>query len=183
MKIQQALIARNLSPRTQEAYCAHENRFLGKQNRSPRVETSQSVQAYLIGLLNFEGLSASSVNLHRNALQFFFEKILGSTIVSSLAYGGGLRVSEIVALKIKDVDFARNLFDQVKPKIFVFENEYGYGFTRRWAQNLFKRALEKSEIRKQASIHSNVTGSSRSENNGEIYTCKPECDQRDSESL
>lgn len=97
-----------------------------------------------------------------------------------LCYGMGLRVSEIVALKIKDIDSERmqvfiergkgkndryvNLpesillqmreyFKEYKPKIYLFEGQYGGMYSVRSAQQVFKDALEKANINKAIGIH------------------------------
>jgi integrase/recombinase XerD len=97
-----------------------------------------------------------------------------------LCYGMGLRVSEIVALKIKDIDSERmqvfiergkgkndryvNLpesillqmreyFKEYKPKMYLFEGQYGGMYSVRSAQQVFKDALEKANINKTIGIH------------------------------
>ena len=98
-----------------------------------------------------------------------------------LSYGMGLRVSEIVNLKIQDIDSKRmqvfiarakgkkdryaNLpesiltqlrtyFIEYKPKEFLFEGQYGGQYSYRSAQQVFKQALEKANINKNISFHS-----------------------------
>jgi integrase/recombinase XerD len=97
-----------------------------------------------------------------------------------LCYGMGLRVSEIVALKIKDIDSERmqvfierakgkkdryvNLpesvllqmreyFKEFKPKIYLFEGQLGGMYSVRSAQQVFSDALEKANINKTVGIH------------------------------
>ena len=98
-----------------------------------------------------------------------------------LCYGLGLRVSEIVSLKIKDIDSKamqvfierakgkkdryvnlpesilpqlRNYFIEYKPKIYLFEGQYGGQYSSRSAQQVFKNALLKAKINKTVGIHS-----------------------------
>jgi len=98
-----------------------------------------------------------------------------------LCYGLGLRVSEIVNLKIKDIDSnsmqvfieqakgkkdryvnlpesilpqLRNYFIEYKPKIYLFEGQYGGQYSSRSAQQVFRNALLKANINKTVSIHS-----------------------------
>ena len=98
-----------------------------------------------------------------------------------LCYGLGLRVSEIVSLKIKDIDSKamqvfierakgkkdryvnlpesilpqlRNYFIEYKPKIYLFEGQYGGQYSNRSAQQVFKNALLKAKINKTVGIHS-----------------------------
>lgn len=102
-------------------------------------------------------------------------------LMVSLAYGAGLRVSECVALRVKDVDLnervlhikqAKGLKDRVSvlsEKIidglhnlmagkdgnsFVFESERGGRLTERTAQKVFERALRLAGIQKDATFHS-----------------------------
>lgn len=98
-----------------------------------------------------------------------------------LCYGLGLRVSEIVNLKITDIDSKsmqvfierakgkkdryvnlpesilpelRTYFIEYKPKIYLFEGQYGGQYSSRSAQQVFKNALLKAKINKTVSIHS-----------------------------
>lgn len=98
-----------------------------------------------------------------------------------LCYGLGLRVSEVVNLKITDIDSKsmqvfierakgkkdryvnlptsilpqlRTYFIKYKPKIYLFEGQYGGQYSSRSAQQVFKNALLKAKINKTVSIHS-----------------------------
>lgn len=102
-------------------------------------------------------------------------------LAMSLMYAGGLRVSEVRALKAKDIDFAsntihikaakggkdritilsRNLADKLKKFIqnkkaddHVFTASNGNPLTTRTFQKIFSNALLKAGIRKDASCHS-----------------------------
>lgn len=97
-----------------------------------------------------------------------------------LCYGMGLRVSEIVSIKIKDIDSERmqvfierakgkkdryvNLpesillqmreyFKEFKPKVYLFEGQFGGMYSVRSAQQVFSDALEKAKINKTVGIH------------------------------
>jgi site-specific recombinase XerD len=99
----------------------------------------------------------------------------------SLAYGSGLRVSEVVALKVQDLDFEeltvllkqakgqkdrisvmpQGLIDDLKNLVagkekgdFVFASERGGKLTTRTAQKVFENALWLSGIKKDATFHS-----------------------------
>jgi site-specific recombinase XerD len=99
----------------------------------------------------------------------------------ALAYSGGLRVSEIINLKIKDLDLAeliihiknakgnkdritvfpeklvmdlRKLIANKNFNDYVFASERGGKLTERTAQKIFENALKKSEIKKEATFHS-----------------------------
>ncbi len=98
-----------------------------------------------------------------------------------LCYGLGLRVSEIVNLKIKDIDSKamqvfierakgkkdryvnlpesilvqlRAYFIEYQPKIYLFEGQYGGQYSSRSAQQVFKNAMLKAKINKTVGIHS-----------------------------
>lgn len=97
-----------------------------------------------------------------------------------LCNGMGLRVSEIVAIKIKDIDSERmqvfierakgkkdryvNLPESIllqmrdyvkefKPKIYLFEGQFGGMYSVRSAQQVFSDALEKGNTNKTVGIH------------------------------
>ncbi|AWG23620.1 integrase [Flavobacterium faecale] len=98
-----------------------------------------------------------------------------------LCYGLGLRVSEIVKLKITDIDSKsmqvfierakgkkdryvnlpesilgqlRSYFIEYKPQIYLFEGQYGGQYSVRSAQQVFKNAMLKAKINKTVGIHS-----------------------------
>jgi integrase/recombinase XerD len=97
------------------------------------------------------------------------------------AYAAGLRVSELVNLKIIDIDSKRMMihvrlgkgkkdrmvplsrillnvlreyFRQFRPKIFLFEGENGKAYSPRSAQKVISEAKIKAGIEKKGSIHS-----------------------------
>lgn len=98
-----------------------------------------------------------------------------------LCYGLGLRVSEIINLKITDIDSKsmqvflerakgkkdryvnlpesilgqlRAYFIEYKPKIYLFEGQSGGQYSSRSAQQVFKNALINAKINKTVGIHS-----------------------------
>jgi len=102
-------------------------------------------------------------------------------LILKLCYGMGLRVSEIVNLKIKNIDsknmqvlverakgkkdryvnlpesvleHLRTYYKEYKPKEYLFEGQYGGRYSLRSAQNVFKNALKRANINKQVGIHS-----------------------------
>lgn len=102
-------------------------------------------------------------------------------LMLALAYGAGLRVSEVVALRIQDVDFSeltihikqakgrkdrisvvpKKIVDDLKKFVaekpgqnFVFPSEWGGKLTTRTAQKVFEQALGRAEINKAATFHS-----------------------------
>ncbi len=101
------------------------------------------------------------------------------TILSTV-YSAGLRLSEVVNLKIADIDSERKLIyvrggkgkkdrttilardlilllrkylREFKPKLWVFEGKSGEQYSRRSVQEVFYYALEKSKVDKKVSVH------------------------------
>ncbi len=97
-----------------------------------------------------------------------------------LAYACGLRVSEIVNMKLKDIDskrmvitvrqgkgkkdrqvmlsekllqLMREYFKEYKPKIWLFEGQYGEQYSARSTQEVLQQAKAKAGIKKKGSIH------------------------------
>lgn len=102
-------------------------------------------------------------------------------LMLSLAYGAGLRVGEVVRLKVEDFDFSANLLqirqgkggrdrrtllpETLLPALknwmfarrkgeWVFESERGGRLCTRTAQKVFMNALDRTKIQKNASFHS-----------------------------
>lgn len=96
-------------------------------------------------------------------------------------YSAGLRISECVHLKIKDIDskrmqirieqskgkkdrytllsvktleILRSYFKEYKPKEYLFEGQNGSVYSVRSIQNIFRDAVEKAKITKKVSVHS-----------------------------
>jgi integrase/recombinase XerD len=97
-----------------------------------------------------------------------------------LAYAGGLRVSEIVNVKLADVDskrmvitlrqakgkkdrqvmlseklllILREYFKEFKPKLWLFEGQGGGQYSTRSVQEVIQQAKKKAGIKKKGSIH------------------------------
>jgi len=97
-----------------------------------------------------------------------------------LCYGMGLRVSEIVGLKVTDIDSGnmqvlierskgkkdryvnlpeslleqlRQYFKEYRPKQYLFEGQYGGQYGTRSAQKVFKDAMTRAGMNKQVGIH------------------------------
>lgn len=110
-----------------------------------------------------------------------FTQNIKHRLILSLAYGAGLRVSEILSLRIKDLDFNERLifvrqgkgakdrftvlpekliddlnnFIALKdPNTYLFESERGGKLTIRTAEKVFDNAMKKAEIYKDATFHS-----------------------------
>lgn len=97
-----------------------------------------------------------------------------------LAYSGGLRLSELINVKLKDIDstrmqirieqgkgkkdrytvlsvklleLLREYFKKDNPKIYLFEGQTGGQYTTRSIQLIMKDAVKKAGIKKKASVH------------------------------
>ena len=97
-----------------------------------------------------------------------------------LSYGMGLRVSEVVVLKIKDIDskrmvvhvrgakgkkdryvplpesilpLLREYYITYKPKVFLLEGQYGGAYAKSSLQQVFKKTMLKAGIKKEIGIH------------------------------
>ena len=121
-------------------------------------------------------LSRDEIKEILNKIKNFKHKIL-----VSLSYGAGLRISEVVNLKVKDVNleeltlhlknakgkkdritiFSEKIKQDLNKLIackennnYVFESERGGKLNSRTAQKVFKMALKKAKIKKEATFHS-----------------------------
>ena len=101
-------------------------------------------------------------------------------LMLKLCYGMGLRVSEIVNLKITDIDNQRmlvyiengkgkkvryvalpssmlddlrNYYQAYRPETYLFEGQYGGQYAIRSVQAVFKNAMQKAKINKPVGIH------------------------------
>lgn len=122
-----------------------------------------------------------SLNMHE------VRKILDATdnlkhnTMLKLCYGMGLRLSEIINLKIANIDSKnmrvhiergkgkkdrfvnlpetvleqlRSYYMEYRPKIYLFEGQYGGQYSSRTVQEVFKKSLKKANINKKVGIHS-----------------------------
>jgi integrase/recombinase XerD len=121
--------------------------------------------------------------IHITDVKSIFDKTtnLKHNTLLKLCYGMGLRVSEIVNLKIKDIDSKamqvfverakgkkdryanlpesileqlRNYYIMYKPQEYLFEGQYGGKYSIRSAQAIFKDALQNAKVNKNVGIHS-----------------------------
>ena len=101
-------------------------------------------------------------------------------LMLKLCYGMGLRVSEIVNLKVKDIDSGnmqvlieqakgkkdryvnlpesilddlRDYYKAFRPRVFLFEGQGGGKYSIRSVQYVFKNAMTKAKINKDVGIH------------------------------
>ncbi|HSD13973.1 MAG TPA: tyrosine-type recombinase/integrase [Flavobacterium sp.] len=122
-----------------------------------------------------------SLNMHE------IRKILDATenlkhnTMLKLCYGMGLRLSEILNLKISNIDSKnmrvhiergkgkkdrfvnlpdsildqlRTYYIEYKPKVYLFEGQFGGQYSSRTVQQVFKKSLKKANINKKVGIHS-----------------------------
>ncbi|MDD3773667.1 MAG: tyrosine-type recombinase/integrase [Patescibacteria group bacterium] len=102
-------------------------------------------------------------------------------LIISLTYGAGLRINEVINLKVKDIDvdelvihlknakgkkdritiFPEKLKNSILNLImgkdfddYIFESERGGKLSERTAQKVFKKALKETSIKKDATFHS-----------------------------
>ncbi|MDR0294618.1 MAG: site-specific integrase [Prevotellaceae bacterium] len=120
--------------------------------------------------------------LNKNDIAKLFTKVgnLKQLLMLKLCYGMGLRVSEVVNLKIIDIDSQRmlvhiesakgkrdryvtlpsSILDDLRsyyrnyhPKTYLFEGQYGGQYSIRSVQAVFKNAMQKAKINKSVGIH------------------------------
>jgi len=100
--------------------------------------------------------------------------------IIKLIYSAGLRISELINLKIADIDKnrmqisikggkekkdrytllsekilidLRNYYQEYKPKEYLFEGQFGGSYSKRSIQEVFKDACRKANIKKHATVH------------------------------
>ena len=107
------------------------------------------------------------------------ENIKHKAIIMTI-YSSGLRISEAINLKLKDIDskrmqirveqskgkkdrytllstktldILRLYFHEYKPKLWLFEGQSGEQYSGRSIQNILKMALSKTDIKKHVTVH------------------------------
>jgi len=143
-RMQQALVVRGMSLRTQRAYLAAVHGLAKYYHQPPDTVSESQLHAYLQYLIEQRHLAPSSVRVTVMGLRFFYTRTLqrpfanlplpkrtktlpvvfsreevarlvaSTTTVRERAllmttYGGGLRVSEVVHLRVSDIDAQRDL--------------------------------------------------------------------------
>lgn len=161
---------------------------------------SQSYQKILVGAIKFflNDMLRKNFKLdylmpsrHEHRLPSYLTKEEISLIINSIdnlkhkaiisaIYGAGLRLSELLQLKISDIDSNRMLirvsqskgkrdrfvmlsgkllnllreyYKVYQPKKYLFEGQKGGQYSPRSVQAIFKKALKKTNITKKASVH------------------------------
>jgi len=170
--------------------------LLSKINKGMSSQTTnqalQAINFFCWNVLKFHGKidikfaktpSKLPIVLSRDEIQSILKAISNEkhNLIIALAYAGGLRVSEAVNLKIKDINLAeltihiksakgnkdritilpKKLVQNIEKIIsnrnqndFVFTSERGGKLTERTAQKVFENALKKCHISKEATFHS-----------------------------
>jgi len=152
----------------------------------------QAINFFCWNVLKFNGkidirfaktASKLPIVLSRDEIQLILKAINNEkhNLMVAIAYSSGLRVSEIINLKVKDIDLAEmiihlkgakgnkdritifserlvinieNLISNKNLNDYVFSSERGGKLTERTAQKIFKNALRKCQIKKEATFHS-----------------------------
>jgi len=170
--------------------------LLRKQNKGAAPQTINlylnAIKFFYREIINYRGVinlkfakrsNKLPVVLSRNEITTIIDTVKNQKhkILLSLAYGSGLRVSEAVNLKIKDINtdeltihikdakgkkdrltvFPEKLKKEISALIYsrdkneyVFESERGGKLTTATAQKVFEQALKKSGVAKEATFHS-----------------------------
>jgi len=214
-KLIRALRLRNYSSKTIQAYTLQVRQYINFCGEKFENFGQEKVEDFILNGQE-RGLSAQTLNLSIQALQFFYkfvlfrrfrkmsslkksqklpvvlsleeiQKILGVTqnqkhyLMLALSYGAGLRVSEVVAIQVKDVDFggkvirirgAKGSKDRISvlpsalelnlrewcfakgSNQLVFESDRGGKLTTRTVQKVFEASLARAGIQKEATFHS-----------------------------
>jgi site-specific recombinase XerD len=121
---------RKLAPKTRDAYIRAVSRFAQYLGRSPGTATAEDLRRYQLHLVD-AGTSPITLNATITGLKFLFDVTLGHSDVLakmqsvsvarliacagnikhqtalSVAYGTGLRVNEVISLKVSDIDSQR----------------------------------------------------------------------------
>lgn len=122
-----------------------------------------------------------ALSTHDLKKMFAVTQNLKHLVMLKMCYGMGLRVSELVNLKIEDIDSnrmqvhirngkgkkdryiilpesvlaqLRDYYTEYKPSEFLFEGQYGGQYSIRSAQQVFRTAMNKARIKKRIGVHS-----------------------------
>lgn len=122
------------------------------------------------------------VVLDKSEIQLLLSSVdnLKHKTIISLIYGAGLRLNEVIEIKVSDIDSKRQLIKIIqgkgkkdrfvmlsekllfllreyykvyKPKIYLFEGQKADKYSARSVQAVFKKTLKKAKINKQATVH------------------------------
>lgn len=163
-----------------------------KHSEAQVYSRMNAVKAYFKLVLNQESVFDSIIrpkapkHLPRVLSKQEIQKIFNATsnfkhlLILKMAYGMGLRVSELIAVKIADVNLDRmqvlivsskgkkdryvpfphsivslylDYLKSYQPSLYVFEGGFSNQYSIRSAQNVFKNAMTKANIHKDIGIH------------------------------
>jgi site-specific recombinase XerD len=207
---------RNYSPKTIKSYLGCLRDYFNYLKSDLAVFDSEKIKKYLL-LKQDKGYSPQTINLHLNAIKFFYSEIIKNCqkveirfakkskklpivlsrqeiadmlgqiknfkhkLMIALSYGAGLRVSEAVSLKVRDIMISELMIhlkdakgkkdrctvipERLKNDLYfltkdrdggeyVFASERGGRLSERSAQKIFALALKKAGIKKNATFHS-----------------------------
>ena len=142
--IRKEALRRGFSPRTIKTYCFCVEKFLSfYRNKELKCITKKDVQEYFDRFVE-KGRPGNTINVHLNAVKFFFEEVLRKrltvsitysktprrlpefltkdevvrllasisnkkhTLMVTLLYATGMRVGELVSLRVRDFEFNQN---------------------------------------------------------------------------
>ena len=215
-KVKIELTLKGCSPRTIQAYTACLREYFTVMGDVWRQYDEARIKQYLFQK-HEKGYAPLTVNLHLNAIKFYFRRVRKvpfridlhcskkprklPVVLSrdevralievtknqkhrallALAYGAGLRVSEVVHLKMEDLNFPdmliivrqgkgkkdrvslmprkmawtlERMMESSELNDYVFPSERGGPLSTRTAQKVFLDSLRKANIQKSASFHS-----------------------------
>ena len=215
-EVRDELRVRNYSPKTIKNYLSCLNEYFGLKHDDFCDPDREHIKRYLLDKQE-KGYSSQTINLHLNAIKFYYYKVAKSykkiglqfakrskklpvvlsreeiariikaiknrkhRLLISLAYGAGLRVSEAVSLKIRDVNLdeltlhikeAKGKKDRItliSEKLcselswqmddkqagdYVFDSQRGGKLATRTAAKIFDAAMAKAGVIKPATFHS-----------------------------
>lgn len=211
-KLERELKLRGFSQKTIKSYIGHIRRYLEYHSDEAYPFKKELIEKYLLDLLETKDGSHSYVNQAVSAIKFTLKNVINDDtnimikrpkkerklpevlkILNSLdnkkhrailfiVYSAGLRVGEVVRLKITDIDSdrmlihivqgkgnkdryttlseialaeLRNYAKEYKPEVWLFPGQNNKGFiTERTVQRIFENARVKAGVKKKVSVHS-----------------------------
>jgi site-specific recombinase XerD len=148
---------RNYSRRTIDSYILHMRAFLQSfKGKDLAIINFIEVRDYIIEHITSRNLSGSYQNQMINAIKIYFDIVYRRT-VTSLELPRPLKSRKLPEVfskeevkKMLDVTINRK---QYQPVFYLFEGQKGGRYSPRSIQNVVKKAIEKSGITREASVH------------------------------
>jgi integrase/recombinase XerD len=188
LKLRNELKSRAYSTKTIRAYCGQLERFLRYYQSGSLPMNGNVLQAYTLQLLEkhkspaYVNQAISAVKFNVQSVRKLQENDLGGFIRPKKEYSSGLRVGEVVRLRLEDMDQERKTLHvrqgkgkkdrltllsdaayvvvqqyitQDQPRAWLFPGQvYGRHLNERSVQRVFEQALVGANISKRVSIHS-----------------------------